>query len=74
VTEQLSNETVRHEHTVERLRRSEESFQPLVESLRDCAMFLVDTAGYVISWNAGAQHIKHYRADGDHRQEFFVLL
>jgi PAS domain S-box-containing protein len=63
VADQLSDESVRHERTVEQLRRTEESFQLLVESVRDCAMFMVDTAGHVTSWNAGAQHIKHYRAD-----------
>jgi PAS domain S-box-containing protein len=63
VVDQLSEETVRHEHTVEQLRRTEESFQLLVESVRDCAMFMVDTTGHVTSWNAGAQHVKHYRAD-----------
>jgi PAS domain S-box-containing protein len=63
VAEQLSDETVRHERTVEQLRQTEESFQLLVESVRDCAMFMLDTAGHVTSWNAGAQHIKHYRAD-----------
>jgi PAS domain S-box-containing protein len=63
VTDQLTDETVRHERTVEQLRRTEESFQLLVESVRDCAMFMLDTAGHVTSWNAGAQHIKHYRAD-----------
>jgi PAS domain S-box-containing protein len=59
----LVEETVRHESTVDQLRRTEESFQLLVESIRDCAIFMVDTTGHVISWNAGAQHIKHYRAE-----------
>jgi PAS domain S-box-containing protein len=63
VTDQLSDETVRHERTFEQLRRTEESFQLLVESVRDCAMFMLDTDGHVISWNAGAQHVKHYRSD-----------
>jgi PAS domain S-box-containing protein len=74
VSDQLSDETVRHERTVEQLRRTEESFQLLVESVRDCAVFMVDTAGYVTSWNAGAQHIKHYRADeivGAHFGRFY---
>jgi PAS domain S-box-containing protein len=63
VTDRLSDETIRHKHTVEQLRRTEESFQLLVESVRDSALFILDTAGHVTSWNAGAQHIKHYRAD-----------
>jgi PAS domain S-box-containing protein len=62
VSDQLSDETIRHERTVEQLRRTEESFQLLVESVRDCAMFMLDASGHVSSWNAGAQHIKQYEA------------
>jgi PAS domain S-box-containing protein len=63
VTDQLSDETVRHKNTADQLRLTEASFQLLVESVRDCAMFMVDTAGHVTSWNAGAQHVKHYRSE-----------
>ena len=62
VSEQLSDETIRHEHTVEQLRRTEENFQLLVESLPDCAMFMLDPSGRISSWNAGAKHIKQYEA------------
>ncbi|MGD0107897.1 MAG: PAS domain S-box protein, partial [Rhodopila sp.] len=75
VTDQLSDETFRHQRTVEQLRRTEERFQLLVESVRDHAMFMLDTAGNVTSWNAGAQHIKHYRADeivGQHFARFYT--
>ena len=61
VTNMLSDETVRHEHTVEQLRMTQERFQILVESARDCAMFMLDPAGRVTSWNVGAEHIKHYQ-------------
>ena len=60
MSDQLTDETVRHEHTVEQLRRTEANFQLLVESVHDCAMFMVDRSGNVSSWNAGAQHIKQY--------------
>jgi PAS domain S-box-containing protein len=63
ISDQLSDETSKHQRTVEQLRHTEERFQLLVESVRDCALFVLDTAGHVNSWNAGAQHIKHYRAD-----------
>ncbi len=62
VAEKLSDETDRHERTVEQLRRTEEIFQLLVESVHDCAMFMVDPTGTVTSWNAGAQHIMQYTA------------
>jgi PAS domain S-box-containing protein len=62
VKERLSAETSRHERTVEQLRRSEESFRLLVQSVRDYAMFMLDAGGVVTSWNAGAEHIKGYEA------------
>src|SRR5690606_25126947 len=37
------------------LRRSEEPFRLLVEAVRDYAIFMLDSQGHVISWNAGAQ-------------------
>jgi PAS domain S-box-containing protein len=60
VADKLSDETDRHERTVQQLRRTEENFQLLVESVHDCAMFMVDLTGKVTSWNAGAQHIMQY--------------
>ena len=62
ISDRLTAETARHEHTVEQLRRTEANFQLLVESVHDCAMFMVDRLGNVSSWNAGAQHIKQYSA------------
>lgn len=62
VADKLSDETVRHERTVEQLRRIEDNFQLLVESVHDCAMFMVDLTGKVTSWNAGARNIKQYDA------------
>jgi PAS domain S-box-containing protein len=75
VRDLLDDETVRHERTVDQLRRTEENFQLLVESVRDYAMFLLDSTGNVTSWNAGAQYIKHYRADeiiGKHFSCFYT--
>ena len=37
-------------------------FRLLVESVSDYAIFLLDTAGHVASWNAGAERIKGYGA------------
>lgn len=47
----------------EELRRSEERFRLLVESVRDYAIFALDPAGHVSSCNAGAEHIKGYRSE-----------
>src|SRR3954447_18863117 len=48
--------------TGEQLRPSEEHFRLLVESVRDYAIFMLDPEGRVVSWNAGAERIKGYRA------------
>jgi PAS domain S-box-containing protein len=75
VNDLLSDETDRHERTVETLRRTEDDFQLLVESVRDCGMFMMDRNGRVNSWNAGAQYIKYYHADeiiGQHFSCFYT--
>ena len=41
-------------HAIELLRQSEERFRLMVESVRDYAIFMLDTEGYVASWNQGA--------------------
>lgn len=42
---------------------SEQRLRLLVESVRDYAIFLLDAAGNVASWNRGAQQIKGYAAE-----------
>src|SRR5688572_23623561 len=49
-------------------------FQLLVESVSDYAIFMLDSDGYVKTWNAGAQRIKGYTADeiiGQHFSKFY---
>lgn len=41
----------------------EASYRTLVDSVTDYAIVMVDPAGYVASWNPGAEHIKGYRAE-----------
>jgi PAS domain S-box-containing protein len=58
----------------ENLRQSEERFRLLVDSVRDYAIFMLDPSGYVLTWNAGAQRFKGYRADeiiGSHFSRFY---
>ncbi len=45
------------------LRESEERFRLMVEGVKDYAIYMLDPAGRIVSWNAGAEHIKGYRAD-----------
>ncbi|MBY4948679.1 PAS domain S-box protein [Cupriavidus respiraculi] len=45
------------------LRQSEEVLRLLVEGVKDYAIFMLDPAGNVMSWNAGAASIKGYPRD-----------
>lgn len=47
----------------ESLRQSEERFRLLVEGVRDYAIFMLDPAGRIVSWNRGAEVLKQYRAE-----------
>ena len=54
-------------------RESGDSFRLLVEGVRDYAIFMLDGAGRVSTWNTGAQRIKGYRAEeivGQHFARF----
>nr|WP_225778356.1 PAS domain S-box protein [Pseudomonas sp. Marseille-Q3773] len=50
-------------------------YEQLVQSVVDYAIYMIDPSGHVVSWNAGAQRIKGYRADeviGQHFSVFFT--
>src|SRR5256714_775532 len=56
-------------------RESEQRFRLLVESVRDYAIISLDAGGHVVSWNAGAEHIKGYTAAeiiGRHLATFYT--
>ncbi|WP_437325875.1 ATP-binding protein [Sorangium sp. So ce381] len=46
-----------------RLKQSEERFRLIVEGVQDYAIFMLDPAGRIASWNPGAERINGYRAD-----------
>jgi PAS domain S-box-containing protein len=51
-----------------------EQFRLLVEAVEDYAIFMLDPAGLILSWNSGAQRIKGYAADeiiGRHFSVFY---
>jgi PAS domain S-box-containing protein len=55
-------------------RASDQSFRLVVESVVDYALIMLDTAGYVVSWNAGAERLKGYSKDeiaGQHVSVFY---
>jgi PAS domain S-box-containing protein len=51
-------------------------YRLLVDSVRDYAIFALDATGHVLSWNAGAQRFKGYKADeiiGKHFSIFYPV-
>src|SRR6478672_1934229 len=53
---------------------SSDLFRLLVSSVRDYAIFALDPDGIILTWNAGAERIKGYRADeiiGKHFSIFY---
>ena len=57
------------------LRRTEDQFKLLVQSVADYAIYLLDPSGLVSTWNTGAERIKGYRPEeaiGRHFSMFFT--
>ncbi len=53
----------------------EETFARLLEGIQDCAIYMLDPEGHVVSWNAGAERIKGYASTeiiGKHFSEFYT--
>ncbi len=70
VTRDLSAQRAAHEQ----LRRSEERLRLLVEAVSDYAVYMLDPAGFVTTWNQGAQRLKGYSPAeilGEHFSRFF---
>ena len=56
-------------------RESEQQFQSVVDAVEEYAIFMLDPEGNVVSWNAGAEQIKGYRAAeivGEHCSTFYT--
>src|SRR3984885_934149 len=47
----------------EALRESQEQYRMLLDGVEDHAIFMMDPKGQIVSWNAGAERIKGYKAD-----------
>jgi hypothetical protein len=50
-----------------------DAFRLLVDSITDYAILMLDPAGHVVSWNAGARRMKGYRPDEIIGQHFSVF-
>jgi PAS domain S-box-containing protein len=62
-------------HAEQALRKSQEQFSLLVQSVTDYAIYMLDPEGIISSWNAGAERIKGYRREeilGQHFSCFYV--
>ena len=70
----LGAEELERQRTEEALQESEERFRLLVKGTRDHAIFILDPAGYILTWNKGAEQLKGYTAGeiiGQHFSRFY---
>src|SRR5262249_22368820 len=59
------------------LRHSSVQFAILVQSITDYAIYMLDKAGRIITWNSGAERIKGFTRDeiiGQHFSRFYTDL
>jgi PAS domain S-box-containing protein len=60
---------------LEQANRQLAEYRRLVTSVRDYAIFMLDPAGHILSWNAGARHLKGYDPEeiiGRHFSVFYT--
>jgi PAS domain S-box-containing protein len=72
--EKVIERTRELEAALNRLQTSERSFELLVDSVTDYALYMLDPTGHIVSWNSGARRIKGYETAeiiGKHFQCFY---
>ena len=70
----VTRDLTEHQRADVALRRSEERSRLFIEAVQDYAIFMLDPEGNVITWNAGAERIKGYKASeivGQHFSRFY---
>jgi PAS domain S-box-containing protein len=59
----VQSDSIERGRAEEALRDQEEKYRLLIDGVQDYAIFTLDPHGMVVSWNAGAERIKGYKAD-----------
>src|SRR5579859_1996649 len=59
----ITRDLTERKRAEETLKRSEQQFKLLVQSVTDYAIYMLDPTGRVSSWNLGAERIKGYRPE-----------
>jgi PAS domain S-box-containing protein len=57
------------------IEHSSQQLASLIDGIRDCAIYMLDPSGIIVSWNPGAARIKGYSAEeivGRHFSEFYT--
>jgi PAS domain S-box-containing protein len=73
----LTHELLVAREAEQQLRHSSVQFAILVQSIKDYAIYMLDKAGRIITWNSGAERIKGYTRDeiiGQHFSRFYTDL
>jgi PAS domain S-box-containing protein len=69
----VTHDVTANRQAMDALRTSEQRFRLLVQAVRDYAIFMLDPSGVIVSWNAGAERLKGYRAEEIIGQHFSVF-
>ena len=71
----LTRELAEVREAERQLLHSSAQFAVLVQSIKEYAIYMMDSAGHIISWNSGAERIKGYSRDeiiGQHFSRFYI--